>query len=59
MTYVFYGTEEFLIKKELNKIKEKYNIDDISISSYDLENSKLEDVVDDASTKLRGRCCTN
>lgn len=50
MTYVFYGTEEFLIKKELNKIKERYNIDDISISSYDLENSKLEDVVDDAST---------
>ena len=50
MTYVFYGTEEFLIKKELNKIKEKYNIDDINISSYDLENSKLEDIIDDAST---------
>lgn len=50
MTYVFYGTEEFLIKKELNKIKEKYNIDDINISFYDLENSKLEDIIDDAST---------
>lgn len=50
MTYVFYGTEDFLIKKELNKIKEKYNIDDINISYYDLENSKLEDIIDDAST---------
>ena len=36
MTYVFYGTEDFLIKQELSKLKEKYNIDDISISYYDL-----------------------
>lgn len=50
MTYVFYGTEEYLIKQEILKIKEKYKIDDISINTYDLENSSIEEIIDDAST---------
>lgn len=50
MTYVFYGTEEFLIKQEILKMKEKYGIDDISINAYDLENSSIERIIDDAST---------
>jgi len=50
MTYVFYGTEEFLIKQEINKLKEKEHIDDININTYDLENSSLEQIIEDAST---------
>ncbi len=50
MTYVFYGTEDFLIKKEINKLKEKYSIDDISVNTYDLENTNIEEIIDDAST---------
>lgn len=50
MTYVFYGTEEFLIKQEINKIKTKEQIDNININTYDLENSTLEQIIEDAST---------
>lgn len=50
MTYVFYGTEEFLIKQEIVKLKEKNNIDDINVNTYDLENASIEAIIDDAST---------
>lgn len=50
MTYILYGTEEFLIKKEINKIKAENQIDDINISTYDLEDCSIEQVIDDAST---------
>lgn len=50
MTYVFYGTEDFLIKQEINKIKEKEKIDNININTYDLENSAVEQIIEDAST---------
>lgn len=50
MTYVLYGTEEFLIKQEIIKLKEKYNIDEISTVIYDLENTSIEAIIDDAST---------
>ncbi len=48
--YLLYGTEEFLIKKEINKIKNKYKIEDVNISIYNLEESKINDIIDDAST---------
>lgn len=50
MTYVLYGTEEFLIKQEILMIKNNEKIDDISINTYDLENVSLETIIDDAST---------
>ena len=50
MTYVFYGMEEYLIEQEIIKLKRKYAIDDISLSTYDLENSSIEEIIDDAST---------
>ena len=48
MTYLLYGTEEYLIKKELNKIKK--NIDESDISSFDLNETLLKDIVDDANS---------
>ena len=50
MTYILYGIEEFLIKREIHKIKEKNKIDDINISTYNLEVSSIEDIIEDAST---------
>lgn len=50
MTYLLYGLEEFLIKQEIIKIKNKEKVDDISVNTYDLENISLETIIDDAST---------
>lgn len=47
---MFYGLEEFLIDKEIKKIVEKEKFDDLDITKYDLENSNLKDIIDDAST---------
>lgn len=48
MIYLLYGLEDFLIKKELYKIKSKFDINDIS--EYDLEEVNLKNIVDDASS---------
>ncbi|MBP3766477.1 MAG: DNA polymerase III subunit delta [Bacilli bacterium] len=48
MIYLLYGTEDFLIKKELSKIKNKFDINDIS--EYDLEEVSLKNIIDDASS---------
>lgn len=50
MIYLFYGTEEYLIKKEVQKIQQEFQIDSINTSNYDLTNSILNDIVEDAST---------
>ena len=48
MIYLLYGIEEYLIKKELDKIKSQFDINDISF--YDMDNIKLNDIVDDANS---------
>ena len=48
MIYLLYGIEEYLIKKELDKIKSHFDINDISF--YDMDNIKLNDIVDDANS---------
>ena len=50
MVYLFYGLEEFLIDKEIKKILIDNKIDDYSINEYDLENTLLNEIIDDAST---------
>lgn len=50
MVYLFYGSESFLIKKELLKIIKKEKIDSINQNYYDLENSDMNDIIEDAST---------
>jgi len=50
MIYVLYGTQDFLIKKEKEKILSSYNLEKINVSIYDLENDSLVDIINDAST---------
>ncbi|MBQ9181998.1 MAG: DNA polymerase III subunit delta [Bacilli bacterium] len=50
MNYLIYGLDSYLIKKEIDKIKKSKKISDLSISKYDLENTLIEEVIDDATT---------
>ena len=49
MIYLFYGTEEFLINREIKNIAKTNDIADIDISYYNLENDLLDNILDDAS----------
>lgn len=49
MIYLLYGTNEFLIKKEIKKIITENKIENIDISNYNLENDLLDNILDDAS----------
>ena len=48
MVYLIYGTEEYLIKQEVNNLKKQVNINDISY--YDLDNVSLKNIIDDANS---------
>lgn len=48
--YLFYGLEQYLIDKEIKKIILDNKIDDINIVHYDLENTKIEDIIEDLSS---------
>lgn len=50
MIYILYGKIDYLIKKEIQKITTNNKIDDFNISSYDLENDNISDIINDAST---------
>lgn len=50
MNYLFYGTENYLINSEIEKIIKKNKIDKINIVKYDLETDKLKDLIDDCET---------
>lgn len=50
MLYLLYGTENYLIKKEINKILETNSIEEINISEYNLEIDNFKDIIEDANT---------
>lgn len=50
MVYLFYGTEEYFIQREINKIIDKFNMDPINTNYYNLENTLLKEIIDDACT---------
>ncbi len=50
MIYLIYGTDNYLIQKEINKIIESNHIDSININKYDLENINIKNIIDDAET---------
>lgn len=50
MVYLFYGTEEYFIKKEVKTLIQNSKIDSVNISYYNLENSLLDDIIEDAYT---------
>ena len=50
MNYLLYGTENYLIDKEIKSIINKYHINDIDISKYDLDINNIKEIIDDATT---------
>lgn len=47
MTYLFYGTKDFQIKKEIDSLKEKF--DPLNIIYYDLNNDSMEQIIEDCN----------
>lgn len=50
MQYLFYGSEELLIKKEVEKVLKKFKIDEMNKVEYDLETTSLKTIIEDALT---------
>ena len=50
MNYLLYGSNKFLIDKEIDKIIKKSKIDSINISNYDLDNDSIKNIIEDADT---------
>lgn len=47
MIYLFYGIENYLIKKEIDNLIKKNKIEELSISKYDLNNTYIESIIED------------
>ena len=47
MVYLLYGNNDYLINKEVEKLKQ--NTDEMSINNYDLEETLLNQIIEDAS----------
>ncbi len=50
MTYLLYGTVDYLINKMINKIINDNKINEFNINKYDLTNSLLNDIINDANS---------
>ena len=50
MIYILYGTINYLINQEINKIIKDNMIDEININKFDLTNTYLNDIINDASS---------
>ena len=49
MVYVFYGLETYLIEREVKKVLWEKQIEAINLSTYDLEEVSLKEVLEDAA----------
>ena len=49
MTYLLYGTNDYLINQEIEKLKEKNNITDNDVTRYDYTETLIKDIIDDAT----------
>ncbi len=47
---VFYGEDTFYIRSKINQIIKKYEIDDFNLTTYDMEETRLSDAINDAQT---------
>ncbi len=50
MIYLLYSLEKFLLNREIDKIKNEHNMEEINISHFDLNNDLIEEVLEDAET---------
>lgn len=50
MVYILYGTIDYLINKYINKIIDDNKVGEFDINKYDLTNTSLTDIINDASS---------
>ncbi len=50
MNYLLYGTEKYLIDKEIKNVISNNNFEDLNISKYDLEFNTIKEILEDAKT---------
>ncbi len=50
MTYLFYGSEDYFIKKEIEQLRKKVNISEIEVNKIDFNNTTIKDIIIDANT---------
>jgi len=50
MVYLLYGTIDYLIKNEINKIIKENNIEKINIAKYDLTNDSINKIIEDSQS---------
>lgn len=48
--YVFYGNDAFIMKSKTNQVIKKHQIDEFNVAYYDIEESEIEEAINDAST---------
>ena len=48
--YLYYGNDSYIIKQKTNQLIAKHDIDEFNITSYDMEETNIEDAINDAST---------
>lgn len=48
--YVFYGKDGYIIKQKTNQLIAKYEIDEFNVTTYDMEETNVEDAINDAAT---------
>lgn len=50
MVYVLFGSEDFLIQKEISSIINKYNVSKLNINNYDFNIDSLDTILEDVLT---------
>ena len=50
MVYLIFGMESIIIKNKVSGIKQEVNLDDLAWNYYDLENSTLKSIMEDANS---------
>lgn len=50
MNYLIYGTDNFLVKKEIDKIIKESNCSSLAINNYNLEETSITSILQDAET---------
>lgn len=48
--YVYYGKDGYIIKQKTNQLITKYAIDQFNVTAYDMEETNIEDAINDAAT---------
>lgn len=50
LVYLYYGASEYLLRKEINKLLQKLELDEFNVVKYDLLESRFSDVIEELQT---------